>query len=254
MEFGILGPLEARHEGQAVALGGHRVRLVLAALLLDANQVVTIEQLAEVLWQGEPPPKSRRQVQNIVSDLRRVLASGGTEEAISTESSGYVLRVEAGALDSREFEFLAGDGLASGQAGLRARAVRRLRAALGLWRGPALAGIGGWPIEAASARLNERRLSVLEACLDHELALGGHREVVSELAGLTREHPFRERFTAQFMIALYRSGRAVDALAAYRQFRGRLAADTGLDPGHRLGALQQAILRHDASLGLDGWS
>lgn len=247
MEFAILGPLAVYRDGQAIALAGPQLRMALAVLLLEANHVVSTERLVEVLWEAEPPVKARRRVQNCISDLRRALTLAGGCDVIRTEGPGYCIRLGADELDLMAFEAEAEAGLTFGQAGRPAAAVERLRSALARWRGPALAGIAGGYFESASARLNERRLAATESCIDYELAIG-RNDVISELVGLIGEHPFRERFIGQLMLAYYRSGRVAEAVEAYRELRIRLADELGLDPGRRLAELHQAILRNDTAL------
>jgi DNA-binding SARP family transcriptional activator len=247
MEFAILGPLAAYRDGHPVALAGSQVRMALAALLLEANHVVSVGRLVEVLWEAEPPAKARRRVQNCISDLRGVLTLAGAGDVIRTDSSGYSIRLGWDELDLTTFEAGVDQGLAYGRAGRPEAAVERLRSALAVWRGPALAGIGGGYFESASARLNERRLAVVESCIDYELEIG-RTSVISELIGLIGEHPFRERFIGQLMLAYYRSGRVAEAVEAYRDVRIRLAEELGLDPGRRLAELHEAILRNDPAL------
>jgi len=247
MEFAILGPLEVCCEGQAVALTGPRLRMVLAALLLEANRAVSTERLVAVLWEAEPPVNARRRVQNCISDLRRALSLAGGCDVIRTDSPGYSIQLGGDQLDLAAFETGVEAGLAAGRAGRPAAAVEGLRSALARWRGPALDGIAGGYFESVSARLNERRLAATETCIDYELAIG-RNDVISELVGLTGEHPFRERFIGQLMLAYYRSGRVADAVEAFRNLRIRLADELGLDPGHRLAELHEAILRNDTAL------
>jgi DNA-binding SARP family transcriptional activator len=145
VEFRILGPLEVRAGGVRVALGGPRAETVLAVLLLDAGRLVPIERLVEAVWDDDAPVTARRQVQNRVSDLRRVLGAAGAPGAIATEGAGYRLVVPDGAVDVRVFDRLVAEAEAADAAGLTAEAAGLLRSALALWRGPALAGwAAGW--------------------------------------------------------------------------------------------------------------
>ena len=128
-------------------------------------------------------------------------------------------------------------------------AAERLRQAVALWHGPALADLHteGFAVTAA-ARLEEERVTVLEQRLEADLALGRHRQLIHEVETLVAQHPYRERLRAQLMLALYRSGRQAEALRVYRQARRILADELGLEPSHELKQLEQAILRHDATL------
>ena len=211
LEFRILGPLEVVDAaGVSVRLGGPRQRAVLAILLLSANRVVSIDRLADELYGGEPPATAVTQVQRQISDLRKLLGS-----VIETRPPGYVVRAAPEELDLTRFERLAEDGASALAYGEHERAAACLREAQALWRGSPLADLAYEPFAAApAARLEELRLASVERRIEAELGLGDHRGVVAELEALVDEHPTHERFHAQLMIALYRSGRQEDALAA----------------------------------------
>jgi DNA-binding SARP family transcriptional activator len=245
LEFRILGPLEAVDpSGAPVRLGGPRQRAVLAILLLSANRVVSIDRLADDLYGGEPPATAVTQVQRQVSDLRKLLGP-----AIETRPPGYLVRAGQETLDLNRFERLAEDAGSALAHGAPERAAACLREALALWRGPPLADLAYEPFAAAPiARLEELRLAVVEQRLEAELGLGEHRRLVAELEELVGEHPTHERFTAQLMTALYRSGRQDDALAAYRSLRRALVETFGIEPTPELSRLEQAVLSHDPSL------
>lgn len=246
LEYRILGPLEVVNDGVPVPLGGPKQRATLAILLLNANRVVSIDRVADDLYAGSPPVTAVTQVQRQISDLRKAI---GPESGIETRPPGYVLQAAPDGVDLGRFERLADEAGRSEPA----RAAELLREALGLWRGPPLADLGDEPfVVAAVSRLDELRLLALERRIDADLELGRHREVVSELEALHAEEPLRERFLAQLMTALYRSGRQADALAAFRQARQTLAAELGLEPTPALRELEQAILRQEASLELGG--
>ncbi len=250
MRFYLLGPLEVRDDGRAVRLGGPQQRAVLAVLLVHANQVVSAERLADHLWGGNPPPTARSLVQGCVAGLRRSLRGpsrehGGCGEVLLTRAPGYVLRVPPGSLDLDRFEELvaAADRSATGEGPLAlTRASDLLREALSLWRGPALDGITLEVGRAEASRLEERRLTVLERCIDIDLRRGRCASLVAELQTLVRDHPLREPFWAQLMTALHRSGRQADALAAYRTVRRTLVEGLGVEPGTTLLRVHQAIL------------
>ncbi|HEX2773546.1 MAG TPA: BTAD domain-containing putative transcriptional regulator, partial [Micromonosporaceae bacterium] len=239
MEFRVLGPFEVRAGGRLIDVGPVRQRRILAALLLHANHAVSLSRLVEVAWDDDPPATARRQVQNRVAALRRVLTPAGG--SIDAHGSGYLLRVEPGALDAVAFDKLAERGHAASDPKL-------LREALLLWRGPALSGLGGTVLDREATGLEERRLAVLEECLELELAEGRHSQIVAELRTPIAEHPLRERFVALLMVALYRCGRQAEALAAYGELAGRLADELGIDPGPELRRLHEAVLREESSL------
>ena len=214
-------------------------------LALEPGRVVSVDQLVESLWPGDPPETSAHAVQVYVSQLRKALGA----ETIVTLAPGYVLQLEPERVDVHRFVRLAAEGrsaLAGGDAGA---AESALREALGLWRGPALADFLYEPFaQTEIARLGELRLVAVEERIEADFALGRHDELVSELEALVAAQPLRERPRAQLMLALYRSGRQADALAAYRAARETLVEELGIDPGPELKALEAAILRQDESL------
>jgi YVTN family beta-propeller protein len=257
IEFGILGPLEVSRAGRSVALGGPRQRAVLALLLLEANRVVSMDRLAEEVWAGHPPEGWATTLQTYVFHLRRALEPdrprGGDPAVLVTRDRGYLLHVDRAYVDSAVFE----DGFAAGRAALDAgsdaEAAQTLRRALGLWRGPVLANLADYAFtRPEAARLQELRLAALEVRIDADLALGRHDTLTAELDGLVREDPVRERWHGQLMLALYRSGRQADALAAYRRARDLLADELGIDPGEPLERLHAAVLAHDPALDWTG--
>jgi DNA-binding SARP family transcriptional activator/tetratricopeptide (TPR) repeat protein len=217
------------------------MRALLAFLLLHANELVSADRLIDEVWGPEPPKTAGASLQNYVSRLRKAIGA----ETIVSQPPGYVLRVDPEQFDAARFERLSAEAR---RAEPRERA-EKLRAALALWRGPALDDLAFEPFARDDAgRLEESRLAALEDCIDAELELG-HDGLVGELEELVEEHPLRERFRAQLMRALYRAGRQADALAAFRSARDVLTEELGLEPGEELRALQQAILRQDPSLG-----
>ena len=245
MEFRILGPIEASEAGRPVALGPAKQRALLAALLMHANEVVSTDRLVDELWGERPPAKAAKSVQVYVSQLRKALGDG----ALETSGHGYLLHVAAGGLDSERFGSLLAEGREALAEGEASRASETLRAALALWRGPALSDVAYEPFaQAEIARLEELRLTALEERIDAELALGHHADLVAELEGLVRAEPLRERLRRQLMLALYRSGRQADALDAYREARRVLVEELGLEPSRTLQELERAILTQDEAL------
>ena len=249
MEFRILGLVEAAHEGREIPLGGTRERALLARLLLAPNRVVARETLLEDFWGPSLPDGAAQALLVYVSRLRKALREHGDGQALTTRPPGYLLQVEPAALDAARFEVLLDRARVETAAGDSARAGATLREALVLWRGPALAGVGDAPFaRGEAARLDEARLAALELRIEADLACGRHGELVGELAGLTRDHPLRERLWAQRMVALYRSGRQADALRTYQDLRLQLGEELGLEPGEELRRLETAVLRHDPAL------
>jgi len=228
-----------------VALGGPKLRALLAILLLRANEVVSRDRLIEGLWGERAPPSASHTLDDYVSRLRKALGF----ERIETRPPGYRLRLEQGELDLHRFETLFDEGRRALAGGAPAAALEALDSALGLWRGPALADVVFEPAgEAEAERLEGRRLQAVEQRMDAALALGRDAELVAELEVLVDEHPFRERLLYQLMLALYRSGRQAEALAAFQGARRRFAGELGLDPGPLLRDLEQRILTHDSVL------
>jgi DNA-binding SARP family transcriptional activator len=242
MEFRILGPLEVVEDGRPVPLERRRMRALLAFMLLHANEPVSADRLVDEVWGPDPPKTAGASLQNYVSRLRKAIGA----ESVISQPSGYILRIDPARFDLARFERLTAEAHGAEP---RERAAK-LRAALALWRGPALDDLAYEPFARDEAgRLEEARLAALEDCIDAELEVGSEGDLVGELEALVEQHPLRERVRAQLMRALYRAGRQADALAAYQAAREVLSDELGLEPGEELRALQQAILRQDESLG-----
>jgi DNA-binding SARP family transcriptional activator len=246
VEFAILGQLEVRDQHRWIEVSSAKERLLLAVLVVHANEVVSTDQLIEVLWGAEPPATAGNTLQTYVSHLRRVLepdrvprAKGGV---LRTHGYGYELVVEPGAVDAARFEGLARQGrevLVSDPE----RAAEILREALGLWRGEPLAEFGlELFAQAEIARLAELRATVFDDRVEADLALGRHAALCSELSRAVTEQPLRERLWSQLIRALYRCGRQADALAAYGRLREQLAEQLGIDPSPELVRLHEAVL------------
>jgi len=243
MEFKVLGPLEVLSDGQPLQLGPPQQRALLALLLLNANQVVATDRLAEELWPAEVPKTASKAIQVYVSSLRK--AFGTSRDALETRGNGYVLHVEAGELDLHEFELLLERAKAE-EPGAR---VATLRSALSLWRGAPLADLTYERFaQPEAARLEALRLLAQEERIEAELALGRGPDLVPELDALVAESPLQERPRAQLMLALYRSGRQADALDVFREGRRILDEELGLEAGPALRELESAILRQDPEL------
>jgi DNA-binding SARP family transcriptional activator len=246
-EFLLLGTVAARADGTPVRIPAAKHRTVLAALLLRANQVVPVEELAEVLWGESLPSAARTGVQNYVMLLRRALGDAGSR--ISTQPRGYLIRVEAGELDLDRFDELLRQARTAARDGKWPDAADRAAAALELWRGEPLADVSSDLLTAREGpRLAELRLQALETRIEAELRLGRHGEVIGELRQLAAEHPLRERLHALLMLALYQDGRQAEALAAYQRARDVLIEELGAEPGPDLQQLHQQILTADSAL------
>jgi DNA-binding SARP family transcriptional activator len=241
LEFLILGPVEARVGGEVLPLGGPKQRALLALLLVDAGRAVSTDRLVDALWGEQPPRTAQTSLQNFVSQLRKVLGA----DVLVTKPPGYLLRIAPDRLDAGRVRTLVDEARRAPPD----ERTTKLREALALWRGPPLAEFA---FEAFAqpeiARLEELRLAVLEERLDADLEAGRQAEVVGELEALVEEHPLRERFREQLMLALYRSGRQAEALEAFQQGRHVLVGELGIDPSPRLQQLHGAILRQEAGL------
>jgi WD40 repeat protein/DNA-binding SARP family transcriptional activator len=250
IEFRVLGPLAVRIGGRPVAAGGPKQRALLALLLLSANRVVARERLIGELFAEQSVNSADHALRNHVSRLRKVLGAAGADEPrLVARSPGYLLRVEPGELDLEHFERLVGAGREALAGGDAAGAAESFRVAETLWQGRPLADLELEPFARVEVeRLEELRLAAVEERIDAELALGRQLALVSELEPLVAENPYRERFRAQLMLALYRSGRQAEGLDVYRQTRALLTDELGLEPGVELQELQRAILVQDPSL------
>ncbi len=242
-EFKILGPLEVRRAGVLLDLPAPRLRALVAALLLDADRAVPVETLIARLWGDEPPDGARNALQNYVLRVRRVLGEPG---ALLTHPLGYRMPVDGEALDLSRFDALVARAKADARP---ARMSALLAEALGLWRGRPLADVGSESLRLEMEPvLAERRRHALELRIDADLELGRHADVLGELRELTLTHPLQERFWAQRMLALYRSGRQGEALECYREAARLLADELGVDPGPQLRDLHRRMLGADPGL------
>ena len=253
LDLRVLGPLEVRLDGHPVAVTASKERALLALLIANHGRTLPVGRLAEDLWEGSPPESASAALRVHVSRLRRTLAAAGVEGILVTRPPGYLLDVPDEAVDTARFESLVAGARASMADGRPNEAVTGFRAALALWRGPALAEVAASTFATSEAiRLEQSRLTALEDCLAAELACGRHREVTAELEALVHEHVLRERLWELHLLALYRSGRQPDALRAFQEMRSRLGEELGLDPSPGLVDLEKAIVGHDPSLRWDG--
>ncbi|MET7334491.1 BTAD domain-containing putative transcriptional regulator [Nonomuraea sp. NPDC005650] len=249
LSFRVLGPLEVLAGEGRVSMGGARQRVILAMLLLNSGQVISIDRIAEAVWGDRPPPTARRQVVICVSGLRRILAEvSAQEELIRTTAPGYAFQADPEQLDLEVAARLAAEARAAQDSGDLAAAARLFQEACGLWRGPVLPDIDSRLIESIVRRVEDKRLTWTEERGQLELALGRHREMIDDWAALVGANPLRERLRAQLMLAYYRSGRRAEALASYREGYGLLAEELGIEPAHELRNLHDSMLRGDLEL------
>jgi DNA-binding SARP family transcriptional activator len=234
VEFRLLGSFDVLVDGRSAQLGGAKQRALLAILAIHANEVLPSERLIDELWPGCAPESAVNTLQGYVSRLRKALdpdGSNGAEPIIVFRSRGYVLTVPPEQIDSRRFERLVAEAETRAASGDAKGAAGSLREALGLWRGAALSDFTYEEFaQAEIARLEELRLKAVEERIDADLSCGRHGALVPELEALVAEHPLRERFRAQLMLALYRCGRQGEALAVYRETRKTLGDELGIEP------------------------
>ncbi|WFE53472.1 BTAD domain-containing putative transcriptional regulator [Micromonospora sp. WMMD1155] len=246
LHFGLLGPLTVSRDGRPVALGSTKQQLVLAALLLRPGVAISANELTAMVWGGQPPASAAANLRAYLRGLRQALGDGtGVDRRIRTTTGGYLLRVEPGERDLDRFDVAATRGRAALAAGDPETAHTELAAALGMWRGPALAGLPLPRLLAGRvARMEERRLLAEEDHAAARLALGAAAQVIPRLRALLDRHPLRQRAWAQLMTGLYQIGDVAGALAAFQQARRSLAEQTGMDPGPELLRLHDDILHH----------
>jgi len=262
VHFGILGPLEARRGGTPVDLGPPKQKAVLAALLISANQVVSLDRLTEMLWGADVPARAHGSIQAYIHNLRKVLEPGRAvrtqAQILVTQPPGYLVQVDPEALDASTFELLAAGGHRLLTQAHPTSAKEQLVEALALWRGPALAEFAFEQFaQPEAARLEQVRTTVNEDLLEAELALGNHVAVIGDITVAVGEHPLRERLWSLLMLALYRSGRQGEALRAFAMARHTLAEELGIDPSPALRKLEASILAQSPELDYlrpDSWT
>jgi DNA-binding SARP family transcriptional activator len=249
MRFGLLGSLQVISEtDQLVAVPAAKQRVILAALLLSADKIVPVDQLADALWGTSGPPNAAATVRTYVMRLRRVLGQPGAR--ITGQPPGYLVEVRSPVeFDVAEVGLLRSAALGAAEAGEWDQVSGLLRSALSMWRGVPLVDVPSDALYRSELpRLAELRLQLIETRVDADLRLGRSGEMVAELQGLVAQHPLREHFAAQLMLACYRSGRQGDSLQVYRDVRTALVRELGLEPGPELREMHGRILDADAKL------
>jgi WD40 repeat protein/DNA-binding SARP family transcriptional activator len=251
MEFRALGSLAVMADGRELSVGGPRQRRLLAMLLIHRNTVVSVDRLADAVFAGEPTDAARTTMRSYIARIRRVIGDDTDDVALVTQAPGYALRVAPEVVDAGRFEMLLGEATQRLAVGDPAAATVAARQALATWNGDAFAEFADeeWA-QPEAQRLEELRLVANERLIEAELACGHAGEAIARLEQLTGAHPLRESFRSQLMLALYRSGRQVDALRAFRDYRTTLADEIGLDPSPALVDLERRILDHDPRLEL----
>jgi DNA-binding SARP family transcriptional activator/basic membrane lipoprotein Med (substrate-binding protein (PBP1-ABC) superfamily) len=247
VSFHVLGPLEVRVDGEGLAIGGAKQRAVLAVLLLHAGEVVPVARLVDEVWGDEPPPSAAHTLESYISRLRQLLSAHGPR--LIRRGAGYAIELDGASLDARDFGGLHEQAALAVAMEDHASVVDITAAALGMWRGPALADVALASAGRAEAdRLEELRLRTYELRFDAELALGRDEQAIGELQKLVAQNPYRERFVAQLMLALYRAGRHAEALDVYEHTRRSLDDDLGLQPSTDLQQLSGQVVRQDPAL------
>ena len=246
LHFDLLGPLTVSRDGRPVALGSTKQQLVLAALLLRPGEAISAKELMTMVWGDQPPASAAANLRTYLRGLRQALdCAAGERRRILTTPGGYLLRVEPDERDVDRFDAAAARGRAALAAGDPAAAQPELALALGMWRGPAFAGL---PLprllSGRVARITERRLLTEEDHAAARLALGEAAQVIPRLRALLDRHPLRQRAWSQLMTGLYQIGDIAGAMAAFQQARRALAEETGMDPGPELTRLHDDILHH----------
>jgi DNA-binding SARP family transcriptional activator len=250
VEVRLLGPVEVWENGtRRVRLGGSKPVALLSALVVHLGEVLSTTRLVDLVWEDRAPATAGALVASHVAAVRRALSPAGAASAIRTQAPGYVADFAPDQVDARRFENLVSAGRRAAAAGRGAEAIELLAGSLELWRGQdALEGVGQSFARIEAARLAELRLVAQEDLYDLRLRLGHESEVVAPLLAHVAAHPLRERARAQLMTALFRTGRAPDALRVFQEGRDILRADLGLEPGPELRALHLAVLRNDPVL------
>lgn len=252
MRYEILGPLRVVNGNRSYPISAQKMEILLAALLIKAGCVLTADQLMIEIWGNSAPRRAAATLHVYVSQLRKFLVrAGNLASPIVTRPAGYLFRAGPDEIDMHGFMRLVRDGRGYGRTLRHEEARATLEAALALYRGPAFGDLYGGPIvNQFRTWLEEARLECTELLIESELALGRHRETVGRLYSLIVEHPFRETFYRQLMLALYRSERQADALKVYQSARVTLRGELGVEPCRTLRDLQRAILVADDRLDL----
>ena len=251
IRFHALGGLSVTDEGDELRIGGPRQRRLLAMLLIHRDTVVSVDRLADVVFEGEPTAAASTTLRSYVARTRRLVDGAHSGPVVLTQAPGYLLKAPPDSFDVACFEQALAASASHLERGDEPAAAGALRRALGLWRGDAYAEFADedWA-RTEAGRLEELRLVAHERLVEAELACGRAAELIPEIESLTRKHPLREEFRAQLMLALYRAGRQVDALRVFREYRALLVDELGVDPSPALGAIEQRVLRHDPGLQL----
>lgn len=252
----LLGSIDATHDGVSIVPTAAKPRQLLALLALNAGGTVSVSTLMTEIWGQLQPRAASTSLHTYISKLRRglALAMPGRSEVdaksiLVTEQTGYSLRLPSDNVDVGRYEQLAEVGRMAADRGDYETASDNLRAALALWRGPALADLAaGQHLAVEIVRLEENRLSDLDLRIEADLRLGRHRKLLGELAGLCARFPMSENFSTKYLLALYRSGEQWRALAVFKRLRESMVDELGVEPSANAQRLHMAILRSDPAI------
>lgn len=244
--FGVLGPLQMTVDGAPVALGTPKQRAVLAVLVMNRNRPVSTDSLTTAAWEQWPPAEARTSLHSYISNLRKLLGTAGADprSALVNAPPGYRLNIDDDDCDLGRFVAEKAAGVQAAAAGQFEQASHHLCNALGEWRGPVLEDLRDFQfVDAYATALTEDKVMAHTAHAEAEIACGRAYSAITELEGLTIEHPYREPLWAQLITAYYLAERQSDALDAYQRLKTTLADDLGIDPGPTVRALHERILR-----------
>ncbi|MGH3756272.1 AfsR/SARP family transcriptional regulator [Actinophytocola sp.] len=252
-EINVLGSLEVAINGVPVVPTASKPRQLLAMLAINAGRLVTSTALMDELWGDRTPRSAPSTLQTYVLHVRNLIRAALPDDQaqvardlLTTGHTGYLLQVEPELVDATRYTRLSSGGRVAGAAGDYVKAEGLLSSALALWRGPVLVDVAAGPqLEIEAMRLEESRLTDLTLRIDADLHLGRHHQLLGDLAALCARHPFMENFRAQYMLALYRSGRPGQALEVYHDMWATIRDQLGVDPSPRLRQLHRAILTGD---------
>ncbi|MER6830692.1 AfsR/SARP family transcriptional regulator [Streptosporangium sp. NPDC000563] len=255
MHFRILGSLDVSLDRIALQFPHGRQRTILAMLLMQVGNLVSLNRITEGIWGEDPPVTAKGQIQTCISALRRQLRKFGDDHVIVTSLVGYTIHIPTESLDSAVFRRMINSGRELAAAGKIRDAAAELRAALALWRGTAVASdVESGVVRTMAIRLEEERIRATEECIELELKLDRHHELVAELSELVRSYPLREPLRALHMLALYRSARQADALESFQEIRAILGEELGLEPSDQLDRIHKSILKRENSLTIAPWN
>lgn len=260
MQIMVLGPLVALRDSVSIVPSAAKPRQVFSLLALNSNRVVSASLLIEEIWGDKPPRSAATTLQTYIFQLRRKLDATlrpderlTAKDVVVTRHAGYVLAVPACDIDALEFERLSAEARLAAENGDNAGAADLFTSALALWNGPALVDVqAGGVLEPEIMRLEEARISAIEGRITARLRMGRHQELLSELTALTVKYPMNENMSAQFILALHRSGRSWRALEVYQKLRKTMIDEIGLEPSTRIRRLHQAVLSGHPALDLPG--